>query len=97
VFAISILYAGGLFTGAGSVAANGIARWDPSTSSWQSLGSGVNSDYGERRIHALAFGPDRSLYVGGHFTTAGDAVSNCIAQWSGEVFDNAIWLPLVLR
>ena len=78
------LYAGGDFITAGAVAAKDIARWDPTTSSWQSLGSGTDDS-----VHALAFGPDGSLYAGGHFTTVGGVAANNIARWDG-----AAWHPL---
>ena len=78
------LYAGGAFITAGGVAAKDIARWDPTTSSWQALGSGTDDS-----VHALAFGPDGSLYAGGHFTTVGGVAANNIARWDG-----AGWHPL---
>ena len=39
-------------------------------------GSGINSS-----VCALTFGPDGTLYVGGHFTTAGGVPANRIAKW----------------
>jgi hypothetical protein len=57
------LYAGGLFTKAGGVAADNIAMWDGIR--WSALGSGVNS-----KVTALAVAGDQ-LYVGGRFQTAG--------------------------
>jgi hypothetical protein len=63
----SDVYAGGDFTAAGGVAANGIAKWDGS--SWSALGSGMNE-----AVSALAVsGSD--LYAGGLFTTAGEKFS----------------------
>ena len=58
------LYAGGRFSSAGGVLANNIARWDEATSSWHSLGSGLEPD---SFVAALAFGADGSLYAGGRF------------------------------
>jgi hypothetical protein len=43
------LYAGGLFDSAGGVSANNIAKWNHSTSSWESLAGGLNP------VNALAF------------------------------------------
>ena len=74
------LYAGGDFTTAGGVAANGIAKWDGS--SWTALGSGMNAD-----VHALTVfddGGGPALYAGGDFTTAGGVAANNIAKWDGS-------------
>src|SRR5258707_1236971 len=69
------LYIGGVFTAAGGVTANHIAKWDGS--SWGALGSGINGD-----VFALAVsGSD--LYAGGYFTTAGGIAANYIAKWDG--------------
>jgi len=79
VFALGVmgtnLYAGGVFTTAGGVSANRIARWNGT--SWSVLGSGMNST-----VLALAvLGTD--LYAGGAFTTAGSVSANYIAKWDG--------------
>jgi len=74
------LYAGGYFTTAGGVTANGIAMW--SGSSWSALGSGPNSG-GE--VMTLAFDSSGNLYAGGGFylNTADDTARN-IAMWNGS-------------
>jgi hypothetical protein len=72
------LYVGGLFTTAGGVAANGIAKWDGA--SWSALGSGMNGSVWE--LEALG-GDSRALFAGGDFTTAGGAPANSIARWDG--------------
>jgi ubiquitin-protein ligase len=89
------LYAGGGFTTAGRVAANGTARWEPATSSWHPLGSGVGGG-DNAGVGALAVGPHGSLYAGGQFTRAGDKPSSNIAQWTGEVPRPVAWFPAVL-
>ncbi len=76
------LYAGGDFTTAGSVAVNGVAKWNGST--WSALGSGVGG--GSPTVYAMAGyfdGSGMALYAGGDFTTAGGVGSNDIAAWSG--------------
>ena len=78
------LYTGGIFTTAGGVAARFIACWDPATSSWHPLGSGMNGG-----VLTLAFGPDGSLYAGGEFDTAGGVTASFIARWDGSE-----WHPL---
>lgn len=83
------LFAGGVFTAAGGVAASHVAKWDGS--SWSPLGSGVND-----MVHALTVfdddgpGPNApALFAAGRFTQAGGAAANYIARWDG-----AAWSPL---
>ncbi len=79
------LYAGGIFTTAGGIAANGIARWDGT--SWSPLGTGLSG-----WVHALTVfdnGGGPALYAGGYFVTAGGAAANHIARWDGTS-----WSPL---
>ncbi len=79
------LVVGGSFTTAGGAAANNIAFWNPSASTWSTFGSGFNG-----QINALvSWDPDGSgplaarLVAGGQFTTAsGIAISN-LAWWDG--------------
>jgi len=74
----SDLYAGGLFTKAGAVNANHIAKW--SGSSWSALGSGIDGS-----VKALvASGSD--LYAGGDFYTAGRVSASKIAKWDGSAW-----------
>ncbi len=70
------LYAGGIFTSAGGVAANNIAVWNGST--WSALGGGVNGNVGAMTLNGT------NLYVGGGFTDAGDVPANDIAVWNGS-------------
>ncbi len=72
------LVAGGDFSTAGGVTANGIAKWDGS--SWTPLGNGVN-------LPAIALAPYNdgtgpALFAGGNFTRAGSTISSRIAKWS---------------
>lgn len=74
-----LLYAGGIFTNAGSVAATNVAVWDGSN--WSSLGTGsANGVNGG--VSALAFQGD-ILYAGGSFSIAGGVSANGIASWDG--------------
>ncbi len=84
------LYAAGQFTTAGGVTANRIARWDPITTTWSRVGSGMNNT-----VRALAVFVDASgetLYAGGEFTTAGGATAQRIARWEPST-DSWIALP----
>jgi hypothetical protein len=77
------LYAGGLFSHAGGVAANFIAKWDGS--SWAALGHGVGGGFWE--VWALTVfddGGGPALYAGGLFASAGGVAANCIAKWDGS-------------
>jgi len=88
VYALAVsgnnLYAGGYFTGAGSVSATNIAQWNGS--SWSALGPGISgagvSGYGPY-VYALAMSGN-TLYAGGMFTMAGGSAANYIAQWNGS-------------
>jgi hypothetical protein len=80
----SALYAGGEFTTAGGISANGIAKWNGS--SWSALGSGMAAS-GPPIVKALTPFDDGSgpaLYAGGYFTTAGGVPANGIARWDGS-------------
>ncbi len=91
VYALAVsgtnLYAGGIFTTAGSSVAKYIAKWDGSN--WTALGSGMNST-----VAALAVsGTD--LYAGGLFYQVFNdnyhinvVVANGIAQWNGSSWTN---------
>jgi hypothetical protein len=77
-----LLYAGGVFTNAGNVAATNIAVWNGST--WSSLGSGSANGV-NAQVSALVFqGSD--LYVGGSFGIAGGVTANGIAKWNGSAW-----------
>ncbi|MCP4660417.1 MAG: hypothetical protein GY856_33870 [bacterium] len=77
------LYAGGLFTTAGGVVAEHIAKWDGTQwSAFSGLSGAVFSD----SVEALAVYDDGSgpaLYAGGRFGLAGDVTANNIAKWDG--------------
>lgn len=71
------LVAGGIFTTAGSVNANCIARWSSSSQSWSALGVGVPGPYAG--VASLAPLPTGDLAVGGSFSTAGGVIANNLA------------------
>lgn len=74
------------FTGA---SVNYIARWSTSTSTWYSIGNGLNND-----VRAIALGASNAIYVGGFFTqTCGNQTCNSsnitvnrIAKWNGTTW-----------
>jgi hypothetical protein len=72
------LYAGGYFTTAGGVTANGIAKWNGLA--WSALGSGINGI-----VNALAVS-GTNLYAGGDFTSAGGVTANYVAKWNGSAW-----------
>jgi hypothetical protein len=72
------VYAGGIFTTIGGVAAAGMAQWNPVTEAWAVMGSGAAG--GEPR--SMAVGPDGKVYVGGSFTGMGGVANTSrIAVW----------------
>lgn len=75
----NIVYVGGRFTSINGVAANNIAAYNTSTSSWLPLGNGNND-----LVNTLAVDASGNLYAGGVFTTAGVVTANCVAKWDGE-------------
>ncbi|MEM9242722.1 MAG: hypothetical protein AAGA27_01525 [Pseudomonadota bacterium] len=82
------VYAGGLFTTAGTSVASNIARWSTAdnpnhSNQWSALDSGTNDG-----VLALIVDGANNLYVGGLFTTAGGQTVNYIAKWDGS------WSPL---
>jgi len=81
------LYVGGSFTSAAGVSGfNRIARWNGAT--WSTLGSGMQNN-GVNALAVFGQGPDRALYAGGSFTSAGGVAANGLARWDGES-----WSPL---
>ena len=73
------VYAGGLFTEAGSVSAIGVARWNGS--SWSALGE-VNGF-----VNSLALNGS-VLYAAGYFISLGDGIPCNIARWNGSTWSN---------
>ncbi len=77
------VYVGGLFTSAGGVTVNRVAKWNGSY--WSALGTGMEG-MGDI-VYALAvYGT--SVYAGGFFTSAGGATANYIAQWNGSTWSS---------
>ncbi len=74
------VYAGGLFSQAGGVGANSIARWDGQR--WHALGSGdSNGVNGVVRALSMRGG---DVYAGGSFSTAGGVAATNVARWDGS-------------
>ncbi|MCX6048508.1 MAG: hypothetical protein NT075_25675 [Chloroflexi bacterium] len=80
-----MLYVGGTFDAAGNVAANNIARWDPTANKWNKLGAGI--DFGYSTVYALA-ADNTGVFIGGDFAniTVGDAEQpvNGLVYWNRE-------------
>lgn len=75
------LYAGGGFSTAGGLAANGIAKWDGSN--WAALGSGVSSGL-VWSMSSFDDGNGERLFVGGSFPSMNGMLVNNIATWDGS-------------
>jgi Kelch motif. len=76
------VFVGGLFTSAGGVSANGVARFNTQTNTWSSLGTGSSNGVGSR-VSALAV-VGNEVYVGGLFTSAGGVSANNVARFNTQ-------------
>ncbi len=80
----NVLYAGGLFSSAGGVAATGVAQWNLQTPGWSALGSGlscVSDDCTGDYANAVDAAP-AGIYVTGNFGVAGVQGSGNFALWA---------------
>lgn len=79
VFALAvqgeIVYVGGLFSRADTLAATRLASWDNSTGRWRALGAGADSTVLSMTISG------NYLYVAGEFRKIDGVASNYIARW----------------
>jgi hypothetical protein len=76
VLADGTAIAAGTFDTAGGIAANNIARYNPSTGEWSSLGAGTDDE-----ILSLAILDDGDVLAGGLFTTAGETPAHQLARF----------------
>lgn len=74
------LYAGGLFSDAGDVFTNGLARWDGND--WSVVGAGPSSSVSDFEIHDDGSGA--ALYLGGSFDMPYGGDLGGVARWSGS-------------
>ena len=75
-----LLYAGGTFTQAGSVAVNHVALWNGT--SWSALGSGISGANSPSVVTAIALSGN-NVYFTGSFTNAGGILASNVAVWNG--------------
>ncbi|MEM1082278.1 MAG: hypothetical protein AAGH65_11915, partial [Pseudomonadota bacterium] len=83
-----IVYIGGTFESCGFAVASRVARFDPVSGEFSSLGDGVNGTV----LDLVAIGTD--LYVGGNFGQAGGAPAERIARYDTTQTGNAGWSAL---
>jgi hypothetical protein len=76
------LYAGGVFTMAGGVIANRIAKWNGTA--WSSVGIGPSGNAGLGVYSLIVFNGE--LYAGGVFTSMDGIPANGIAKWNGTIW-----------
>lgn len=79
------VYVGGFITQAGTLAVNGIAKWNGSA--WSSLGTGATNGV-NGNVSAVAIAGNGDVYVGGQFTQAGGIAANNVARWNGTAWSN---------
>ena len=83
------VYFGGTFTGMNGVAGRDyVARYVPSTDTWNTVGAGgsVNNS-----VYAIAIAPNGDVYVGGNFTNLGGANGDYVAYWDVSA---STWSPV---
>jgi isoaspartyl peptidase/L-asparaginase-like protein (Ntn-hydrolase superfamily) len=75
------IYAGGLFTSAGGVTVNRIAKYTPGATPnpWSALGSGTNDI-----VRHVVIDGSGNIYAGGQFITADGVTVNRIAKYSQQ-------------
>jgi len=82
------LYAGGIFTKAGGILVNRIAKWDGSK--WSALDGGLTGASDPYALALAVFDDGRgpALYVGGRFIYAGQQYNkvNNLARWDGRAW-----------
>jgi hypothetical protein len=71
------IVAGGQFTTAGGLAANGVARWNGNA--WSPLGAGVSAN-----VYGVAVLANGDVIAGGNFGFAAGLPVNCVARWDGS-------------
>jgi hypothetical protein len=74
---------GGTFTFAGGVSANRVARFNPQTNTWSSLGTGSSNGVSGGTVRALAV-VGNEVFVGGNFTSAGGVSANRVARFNTQ-------------
>lgn len=82
----SDVYVGGAFTSAGSITADGIAKWNPTTG-WSALGTGLGTGCcSVNAIAATGTSAAPTVYAGGTFGTMGGTAAGDIAMWNGSTW-----------
>ena len=77
------LYVVGTFKKAGTLNTAGIARWNMTTQTWHTVGSGVGPDTGGLNTVAVA---GNTVFVGGNFTRMDGVPASNIAVWNGTTW-----------
>jgi hypothetical protein len=73
---------GGWFSAIGTIAASGVAEYDPAGGSWTAYGAGIGAG-GRDTMHVEALATTSpGLWVGGTFNTAGGRPSSSVALWT---------------
>ncbi len=84
VYALAVsgdnVFVGGSFTQAGGLPANRVARYNLTTDTWSSLGTGTNNGVNSTVTTLAVSGDD--LFVGGLFTQAGGQTANYVARYN---------------
>ncbi|HYN87039.1 MAG TPA: FG-GAP-like repeat-containing protein [Ardenticatenaceae bacterium] len=77
------VYAGGLFTEAGGVPVNKVARWNGRR--WHPVGDNLSIQ--DSRVEALTLDVDDTLYVGGVFAIQSERGGYHVGKWNGSAWE----------
>jgi hypothetical protein len=81
------VYVGGSFLQAGTVVANGVAKWNGNE--WSNLGTGTSlGSLGSGSVSSVAIASSGEVYVGGDFTGVGGVAANYVARWDGTAWSS---------
>lgn len=90
------IYAGGRFNSINSVAADGLAKWNPVTETWSAVGG--TSVTGGTAVYTIAEDSTGRLWIGGTFNNwNGSGALDFLARYNGSTWDipgafnNTVW------
>jgi hypothetical protein len=84
------LYIGGYFDLAGEIGSRGVAAWDITTGTWESLDGGLGGTTPTEPVYAYSFAArGDTVFTGGKFNSAGGVPAINFAIWNGSQWSSA--------